>query len=147
VSAAAILRDAAADGVEVTLRDGRLTATGNDAAVNRWVPELRAEKEQVINLLRWPGDEVVIRRWLAEIGEDDQHLVALTLRWCQTDAESRAWALALAASHFTNSYNVVAECVRDGGVAAATPGGHQKDSGLLSGDRLVSHAEIFEKIP
>jgi hypothetical protein len=42
-------------------------------------------------------EEAVIRRWLAEIGEDDPHLVAMTLRWCQTDAASRAWALSQAA--------------------------------------------------
>ena len=42
------------------------------------------------------ADEAVIRHWLAEIGEDDPHLVAMTLRWCQTDPASRAWALAQA---------------------------------------------------
>jgi len=98
MSAAAIVRDAAADGVEVTLRDGRLAAVGTDAAVKRWLPELRAVKQDVINLLRWPGDEAVIRRWLEGIGEDDPHLVAMTLRWCQTDAASRSWALSQAAA-------------------------------------------------
>jgi hypothetical protein len=96
MSAAAILRDAAADGVEVALRDGRLAAVGTDAAVNRWLPELRAAKEQVINLLRWPTDEAVIRRWLTEIGETDQHLIEMTLRWCKTDTVSRGWVLAQA---------------------------------------------------
>ena len=43
------------------------------------------------------ADEAVIRRWLGQIGEDDQHLVAMTLRWCQTDPASRAWALSQAA--------------------------------------------------
>jgi hypothetical protein len=42
-------------------------------------------------------DEAVVRRWLGQIGEDDQHLVAMTLRWCQTDPASRAWALSQAA--------------------------------------------------
>ena len=78
------------------MRDGRLAAVGNDAAVNRWLPELRAVKEQVINLLRWPTDEAVIRRWLTEIGETDQHLTEMTVRWCKTDAVSRGWALAQA---------------------------------------------------
>ena len=93
MSAAAILRDAAADGVEVTLRDGRLTATGNDAAVNRWVPELRAEKEQVIDLLRWPNDQAVIQRWLAVIGEVDELVIEQTILCCKTDEPSRTWAL------------------------------------------------------
>jgi hypothetical protein len=97
MSAAVILRDAAADGVKVALRDGRLAAVGTDAAVNRWLPELRAVKEQVVNLLRWQTDEIVIRRWLTKIGETDQHLIELTIRWCATNRESRDFFLRLAA--------------------------------------------------
>jgi hypothetical protein len=97
MSAAVILRDAAADGVEVALRDGKLAAVGTNSAVNRWLPELRAAKQDVINLLRWPSDEVVIRRWLEGIGEGDPYLIALTLRWCQTNRESRDFFLRLAA--------------------------------------------------
>jgi hypothetical protein len=93
VSAAAILRDAAADGVEVALRDGRLAAVGTDAAVNRWLSELRAVKEQVINLLRWATDEAAIRRWLAVIGEDDERVIEETVLCCKTDEPSRTWAL------------------------------------------------------
>ena len=96
-AAIAILRDAAADGVEVALRDGRLAAVGNDVAVNRWLPELRAAKEKVVNLLRWPTDEAVIRRWLTEICETDQHLIEMTIRWCSTNRESRDFFLRLAA--------------------------------------------------
>ena len=93
MSAAAILRDAAADGVEVALRDGKLTASGNDAAVNRWATELRAVKADVISLLRWLTDEAVIRRWLAVIGEDDKRVIEETLLCCKRDGPSRAWAL------------------------------------------------------
>jgi hypothetical protein len=93
MSAAAILRDAAADGVEVALRDGRLTAAGNDAAVNRWVAELRAEKDQVVSLLHWATDETVIRRWLGQIGESDELVIERTILCCKTDEPARAWAL------------------------------------------------------
>lgn len=91
------LRAAAADGVNVALREGRLVAFGGDAAVARWAPKLRDAKEQLIILLRWQTDEEVIRRWLRTIGETDHHLIDTTIQWCKTDSDSRRFFMRLAA--------------------------------------------------
>jgi len=43
------------------------------------------------------ADEASIRRWLSLIGETDQHLIEMTIRWCETNRESRDFFLRLAA--------------------------------------------------
>lgn len=61
-----VLRQTAEAGVKLSLSDaGRLKATGNSAAVNRWLAVLREHKAEIIDALKaGPGETATASRWL-----------------------------------------------------------------------------------
>lgn len=61
----AIIREAQTDGVKLTLTDtGTIKATGDAAAVNRWLPLIRDHKAKIIEALKAGcGDTATASRW------------------------------------------------------------------------------------
>ena len=90
---AAIIREAQAEGVRLALSPtGTIKATGDGAAVNRWLAVIREHKAEIIDVLKvCAGDTAAIRRWLAHIGETDPVIIAGVLGKCQHDADARAY--------------------------------------------------------
>ncbi len=79
---AAIIRHAAADGVNITLSPaGTIKASGDRAAVNHWLPFIREYKHDLIAALRAANDELRL-------------LVPAVVRASGDDAEMGAYCLA-----------------------------------------------------
>ena len=62
---ATIIREAQADGVKLALsRSGTIKATGDGAAVNRWLTVIRERKAEIIEALKvGAGDTATASRW------------------------------------------------------------------------------------
>ena len=109
---AAIIRDASADGVRLTLSpSGTIKATGDGAAVGRWLATIREHKTAIIAQLRaagkneggdtasdrqpsapmTAGEETAVRTWLEWIGESDSAIIADVLGRCAGDLSARAY--------------------------------------------------------
>lgn len=109
---AAIIRDASADGVRLTLSpSGTIKATGDGAAVRRWLATIREHKTTIIAHLRTAakdeggdtasdqqppapmtaGEETAVRAWLEWIGESDAAIIADVLGRCAGDLSARAY--------------------------------------------------------
>lgn len=109
---AAIIRDASADGVRLTLSPtGTIKATGDRAAVGRWLATIRENKGAIIAQLRTAakdeggdtapdrqppapmtaGEETAVRTWLEWIGESDAAIIADVLGRCAGDLSARAY--------------------------------------------------------
>lgn len=87
---ATILKDAAAGGVTLSLSAAEtIKATGDQAAVNRWLPVIREHKAFIVALLV----DAAVGRWLADIGESDQETIDEVLTACRRDSEARAYFL------------------------------------------------------
>ena len=57
---ASILREAAADGVNLVLSpSGTIMAKGDQAAVSRWIPVIRQHKPQIIEVLREAANDLL----------------------------------------------------------------------------------------
>jgi len=105
---ATIIEQATADGVNLALSlAGTIKATGEQAAVNRWLPVIREHKRGIVVALReadpksasllrdlTAGEESAIRAWLVLIEETDPEITAVVWHQCHTDADARAWFLA-----------------------------------------------------
>ncbi|MEF8722706.1 hypothetical protein E4Q23_08995 [Candidatus Accumulibacter phosphatis] len=90
MSPATIIREAAGDGVNLSLSEAEtIKAAGDQAAVNRWLPAIRAHKAFIVVLLV----DAAVRRWLAAIGETDQETIDEVLAACRRDSEVRAYFL------------------------------------------------------
>ena len=98
MNSAAVIKDAAADGVMLSLSStGTVKANGDSAAVNRWLPLIREHKAAIVELLaatpttRRPvvpmtaEQEAAIRAWLTFINETDSYIIADTLERCRID--------------------------------------------------------------
>lgn len=95
---ATIIKDAMADGVELTPSvAGTLKVRGEQEAVNRWLPIIRERKAGVIKALlessACTGELNAIRAWLTYIGENDPEIINAVLDGCRTDPEARAYYL------------------------------------------------------
>lgn len=91
---AAILKEAFADGVSLALSPaGTIKATGDGAAVNRWLPAIREHKAAIIKALleasACTGDFKAIRAWLTFIGENDPVIIYEVLARCSTNTDAR----------------------------------------------------------
>ncbi len=105
---AAIIKQAMADGVRIALSGtGTIKASGDQSAVNRWLPSIREHKPGIVAALReadpksasllralTTGEESAIRAWLVLIDETDPACIAMVWHQCRTDADARAWFLA-----------------------------------------------------
>lgn len=95
-SAAAIIKEAMAHGVSLTLSPaGTVKATGGQAAVHRWLPLIREHKTAIVKALleasACSGDLDAIRAWLNFIGENDPAIIVDVLAKCRTDADALAY--------------------------------------------------------
>lgn len=101
---AAIIASAAREGVMLALSPaGAIKATGDDTAVKRWLPTIRAHKAGIIahlapvdgdatvTVAALPAADTTIRAWLDSIGEDDPATVAGVLARCAADPLARAY--------------------------------------------------------
>jgi hypothetical protein len=96
---ATIIREAQSDGVSLTLSPaGTIKATGDGAAVNRWLSVIRESKAEIIEALKVGAgrtahltakNESAIRAWLALIEETDPATIAEVIGQCQRDADAR----------------------------------------------------------
>lgn len=101
-----IIREAQAEGVILTLfATGTIKATGNGAAVSRWLPAIREHKPEIIAELQSAAndpsrDELLflskaeekrILTWLASIGETDAVTIGEVIDKCRYDLEARAY--------------------------------------------------------
>ena len=98
---AAIINEARADGVSLTISPaGTIKATGDSAAVSRWLPAIREQKAAIVESLKvgaggtatapmTADEEGAIRAWLALIEETDPAIIAEVIDQCQRDAEAR----------------------------------------------------------
>jgi hypothetical protein len=61
---AAILKEAMADGVSLTISPtGTIKATGDGAAVNRWLPAIREQKAGIVEALKVGDDNTAATSW------------------------------------------------------------------------------------
>lgn len=107
---AEILKEAMADGVSLAISPtGTIKATGDGAAVNRWLPAIREHKAGIVAALKvGAGDtaatpmtadeDAAIRAWLALIEETDPATIAEVIGQCQRDAEARDYFTGRAAA-------------------------------------------------
>jgi hypothetical protein len=79
---AAIIREAAADGVSLALSPaGTIKATGDQVAVDRWLPVLRAHKPDILAALARPSLSGTAPEFAARLSAEDQgHIVAGDIR-------------------------------------------------------------------
>jgi hypothetical protein len=94
VTAAAIIRQANAEGVTLALSPaGALKVAGDQAVVNRWLPIIREQKPGIVKALleadACTGDLEAIRAWLAFIGETDPATIVEVIGQCQRDVDAR----------------------------------------------------------
>lgn len=101
----AIIREALSEGVKLTLSTaGTIKATGDDAAVGRWVAVIREHKAEIVDVLKVGAgdttpasltakDETAIRAWLAHIEESDPVTIADMLAQCAADPDARTYCL------------------------------------------------------
>lgn len=95
---AEIIREAAADGVTLSLSaTGAVKATGDGAAVNRWLVSIREHKAAIVDVLAvdlmTAEQEAAVRAWIAHVGGRDPELIAAILDDCRTDADALAYYL------------------------------------------------------
>jgi predicted component of type VI protein secretion system len=112
---ATIIREAQADGVRLALSPtGTIKATGDSAAVNRWLAVIREHKAGIVEVLRAGAgdtatirqlsapltaeDERAIRAWLALIEETDPAIIAGVIAQCRRDADARDYFIERAAA-------------------------------------------------
>ena len=92
----ATIQRAAADGVRLSLSPaGTIKATGDQAAVNRWLPLIREHKPAITKALLEASASTseleAIWAWLVFIGETDPAIIAEVLDKCHTDIDARAY--------------------------------------------------------
>jgi hypothetical protein len=90
---ATLIKEAAADGVILSLTlAGAVKASGDRAAVTRWIPAVRGRKPEIIKALlqasALTGDLGAIKAWLQFIGEHDPAIIADVLDKCRVDADA-----------------------------------------------------------
>lgn len=97
-----LMEEAQADGVILTLSAaGTIKASGDGAAVTRWLPTIRGHKAELVDALRAAsisGDEdAAISRWLEHIGERDPATIAEVMVQGRGDDDARRYFIGRAA--------------------------------------------------
>ncbi|MGX2042249.1 hypothetical protein ACWJKU_19285 [Methylocaldum sp. MU1018] len=95
---ATIIREAQAEGVRLALSTaGTIKASGDGAAVNRWLAVIREHKTEILEVLKastsdtaplTDTEETSIRAWLALIEKTDPATIAEVIVQCQQDADA-----------------------------------------------------------
>ncbi len=100
MNSAMIVQQAALDGVTIVLGStGALKANGDEVAVSRWLPKIRANKRDIMAFLRravnliTPEDETAICAWLAHIEESDPGIISEVLNKCRAEPKARDYFL------------------------------------------------------
>lgn len=95
---AVIMKQVKADGVSLALSpSGTIKATGDGAAVNRWLSVIREYKAGIIEALKIDSppmtsrEEKSIRDWLAHINETDACIINDVLDKCRIDTNTREY--------------------------------------------------------
>ncbi len=71
---AAILKEAAADGVSLTISPtGTIKATGDGAAVNRWLPAIREHKAGIVEALKVGAGSTAATSWGWRVTYPEDH--------------------------------------------------------------------------
>lgn len=91
-----IIQQATAEGVMLSLSEtGTLKASGEQGAVNRWLPIIKEQKPQIVKTLleasALTGDLPAIRAWLHFIGEHDPLILDDVLTKCRNDPEALSY--------------------------------------------------------
>ena len=120
MSAAAIIREAQAAGVQLALSaSGSIKASGDGAVVNRWLPTIRQHRDAIIEALRCAANddsamtdqhERRILAWLDHIGETDPPTIGEVVDRCRSDPEARRYFLARASEIDADDRHTCAEC-------------------------------------
>jgi hypothetical protein len=105
MTAANLVAEAGAAGVELWSDGQALRYRGNEEAIRKLAPRLKARKPELLALLAGspgPGEAVQhgidqVRAWLASIGESDAATVNEVLDACASDPDALAYFLARAA--------------------------------------------------
>jgi hypothetical protein len=93
-------------GIRLTIEDGKIKATGDKAALARWLPLIRERRDEIFEALGGgageaapltPDEEMTIRRWLSAIGEHDEMTIGGVIQQCRGDAAARDYFLKRAA--------------------------------------------------
>ncbi len=88
----ALIRQAANDGVVMTLTvTGQIELTGDQAAIERWLPAIRENKPDIVAALQTDPAVVAIKAWLTNIGETHQPAIDEVLHMCATDPAALAY--------------------------------------------------------
>lgn len=98
-----IIQRATAEGVRLALSaTGALKATGEQGAVNRWLPIIREQKPLIVKTLleatALTGDLPAIRAWLSFIGETDPAIISEVMDKCRADPGARDYFIGRAAA-------------------------------------------------
>lgn len=94
MNAAAIIREVMADGVNLTLSPaGTIKATGEHAAVSRWLPTIREHKSDIVAALQTDPAVIAILAWLTCIGETHQPTIDEVLTMCANDPTALSYYL------------------------------------------------------
>jgi hypothetical protein len=82
MTTAAIIREAAADGVSLALSSaGTIKATGDQVAVNRWLPVLREHKPAILAALAHPDLSGLSPKLAARLSVEDLKDIAAAVLW------------------------------------------------------------------
>lgn len=89
-----IIQRAADDGIVMTLTiTGQIELTGDQVAIDRWLPTIREHKPDIVASLQVDPAVTAIRRWLEHIGERHQPIIDEVLTMCANALAALAYYL------------------------------------------------------
>ena len=93
MNAVATLHAANSDGLLLSISPaGKLKAMGDAPVVERWAPLIRAQKDELIDLLRkWERLEAAINACCAARGDKDDHRAALLVDCLREEPADWGW--------------------------------------------------------
>ena len=153
MNAAAIIREARADGVQLALSaSGSIKATGDGVVVNRWLPTIRQHRDEIVEALQCAAndesamtdqDERCILVWLDHIGESDPQTIGEVIDRCRSDPEAWRYFLARASEDEADDRQACCQCrnLRRAVCTIAHPGG------VVSARRGYTPSELFRTAP
>ena len=93
MSAATTLHAATSDGVRLSITAmGKLKATGEAPVVERWAPQIKAHKVELLELLqKWEQLEAAILACCATRSDTDEHRAALLADCLREEPDDWSW--------------------------------------------------------
>lgn len=90
----AIIQRAADDGIVMSLTiTGQIELTGDQTAIERWLPTIREHKPDIVAALQTDPAVTAIRHWLDYVGETHVPTIDEVLTMCATDPAALAYYL------------------------------------------------------